>query len=434
MSDIVLEVKDLYKQYRLGTLGSATLRDDLSRWWAKLRGKEDPTRMIGEENSIKDVGGKYVWALQGINIQVKKGEVLGIVGKNGAGKSTLLKILSKITGPTQGTVNIKGRIASLLEVGTGFHPELSGRENIFLNGAILGMTKTEIRSKLDEIIAFAGIAKYIDTPVKRYSSGMRVRLGFAVAAYLEPEILVVDEVLAVGDAEFQKKAIGKMKDVSTQEGRTVLFVSHNMAAINDLCHRVVMLKDGKIAKEGDTKEVVAYYLESTLAKNISQDTSIDDPSTRRGNGAVRFNYIQMLDSEGLSRNRFEKGEELTFQLSCILNKPVEELLTTIYFRSGISREVVTTIPKLPINLVGYKPGDTIQFTFYIPSINLRAGTYELYYWLGSQDRTYSYDTIDALTPPLIVKDSRKAIFDEIGYFDLNVQFKQRQFHDNNNKS
>lgn len=278
MSDIVLRVENLYKQYRLGVVGSGTLRDDVGRWFAKMRGKEDPTMQIGATNTLNEVEGEYVWALQDINFEVKQGEVLGIIGKNGAGKSTLLKILSKITTPTEGNIRIKGRVASLLEVGTGFHPELTGRENIFLNGAILGMTKAEIRKKLDEIIDFAGVAKYVDTPVKRYSSGMRVRLGFAVAAFLEPEILVVDEVLAVGDAEFQKKAIGKMQDVSQGEGRTVLFVSHNMGSVKSLCSNAIILEQGRLKQQGDVEEIVACYF---------------------GGGERSRNYIKFSENDGL---------------------------------------------------------------------------------------------------------------------------------------
>ena len=274
MSDIVLKVNNLWKQYRLGVMGSGTLREDIERFFAKLRGKEDPTKIIGSINTLNKVEGDFVWALQEIDFEVRQGEVLGIIGKNGAGKSTLLKILSKVTAPTKGNIKIKGRVASLLEVGTGFHPELTGRENIFLNGAILGMSKTEIRRKLDEIIDFAGVAKYVDTPVKRYSSGMRVRLGFAVAAFLEPEILIVDEVLAVGDAEFQKKAIGKMQNVSQSEGRTVLFVSHNMNSITTLCSKGIYLKNGTIASMGSATDIVNEYLnkENTTAHKVSLET------------------------------------------------------------------------------------------------------------------------------------------------------------------
>ncbi|MDA8650895.1 ABC transporter ATP-binding protein, partial [Flavobacteriaceae bacterium] len=251
--EVILKVENLSKQYRLGLVGTGSLSHDLNRWWHRVRGKEDPYLKIGETNDRSQKGeSEYVWALKDINFEVKRGEVLGIIGKNGAGKSTLLKILSKVTSPTTGSVKTRGRIASLLEVGTGFHGEMTGRENIYLNGAILGMTNKEIASKIDEIIDFSGCARYIDTPVKRYSSGMTVRLAFAVAAFLEPDILIVDEVLAVGDAEFQKKAIGKMQDISSGEGRTVLFVSHNMVIIKSICERAILLENGFVRNEGTT--------------------------------------------------------------------------------------------------------------------------------------------------------------------------------------
>jgi lipopolysaccharide transport system ATP-binding protein len=265
---IILKAENISKQYRLGLVGTGTISHDLNRWWAGIRGKEDPFLKIGSVNDRSTkADSDYVWALRDINFEVKRGEVLGIIGKNGAGKSTLLKILSRVTGPTTGEIKTKGRIASLLEVGTGFHPELTGRENIYLNGAILGMSKAEIKAKEEEIVQFSGCERYIDTPVKRYSSGMRVRLAFAVAAHLEPDILVIDEVLAVGDAEFQKKAIGKMQDISQGQGRTVLFVSHNMAAVKSLCTRAIVLENGKTVFEGGTDEAVDFYLNNSEGKN-----------------------------------------------------------------------------------------------------------------------------------------------------------------------
>lgn len=287
MSNIILKAENISKQYRLGTVGTGTISHDLNRWWHKVRGKEDPYLKIGDVNDRSTIGSSdYVWALQDINFEVEKGEVLGIIGKNGAGKSTLLKILSKVTAPTTGVIKSRGRIASLLEVGTGFNPELTGRENIFLNGAILGMTKKEIASKLDEIIAFSGCERYIDTPTKRYSSGMTVRLAFAVAAFLEPEILVVDEVLAVGDAEFQKKAIGKMQDISKGEGRTVLFVSHNMAAVQALCTKSLVIQNGKVVFEGETESAIQFYL-----KDSSQNRNFDTIKDRKGNGIVKIKNV-----------------------------------------------------------------------------------------------------------------------------------------------
>lgn len=273
MSDnIAIKFENISKQYRLGTIGTGTLQHDLNRWWHTVRGKEDPYLKIGETNDRSTKGSsKYVWALKDISFEVKQGEILGIIGKNGAGKSTLLKLLSRVTSPTTGNIKAKGRIASLLEVGTGFHPEMTGRQNVYMNGAIMGMTKREIKDKLDEIIDFAGVERYIDTPVKRYSSGMTVRLGFAVAAHLEPEILVVDEVLAVGDAEFQKKALGKMKDVSQGGGRTVLFVSHNMDSMKSLCNQGIILKNGTIDFSSDINQCISRYISSNQENNDAEE-------------------------------------------------------------------------------------------------------------------------------------------------------------------
>lgn len=261
MNDIIINIENLSKLYQLGEIGTGTISHDLNRWWAKIRGKEDPYSIVGQLNDRnKRAESDFVWALNDINFSVNKGDVLGIIGKNGAGKSTLLKIISQITLPTKGEIKAKGRIASLLEVGTGMHPEMTARENIYLNGAILGMRKKEIDLKFDEIVDFSGCAMYVDTPIKRFSSGMRVRIGFAVAAFLEPEILIIDEVLAVGDAEFQKKAIGKMQDVTKNDGRTVLFVSHNMIAVRSLCNRAIMLQNGQLTLDAGTDEVIDMYL------------------------------------------------------------------------------------------------------------------------------------------------------------------------------
>ncbi len=289
---IILKAENISKQYRLGTVGTGTLSHDLNRFWHKIRGKEDPYLKIGAVNDRKSKKKEeYVWALRDINFEVHKGEVLGIIGKNGAGKSTLLKILSKVTSPTTGVIKTKGRIASLLEVGTGFHPELTGRENIYLNGAILGMTKAEINAKLEEIIEFSGCEMYVDTPVKRYSSGMKVRLAFAVAAHLEPDILVVDEVLAVGDAEFQKKAIGKMQDISKGEGRTVLFVSHNMDSIMRLCTRAILMKNGTVIENGNVSKVIDTYLSSEFGTS-----SLKKYNSNNGNDIVKIHEVYIHNS------------------------------------------------------------------------------------------------------------------------------------------
>lgn len=261
MSKLAIKAENISKQYRLGEVGTGTLSHDLNRFWHKVRGKENPYLKIGESNDRSKKGeSDYVWSLKDINFEIEQGDAVGIIGRNGAGKSTLLKILSKVTKPTTGNIKVNGRIASLLEVGTGFNPEMTGRENIYLNGAILGMRKSEITRKLDEIVDFSGVERYLDTPVKRYSSGMYVRLAFAVAAHLESEILIVDEVLAVGDAEFQKKCLGKMGDVSKGEGRTVLFVSHNMSAIINLCNRGILLSKGIVENAGNINDVINTYV------------------------------------------------------------------------------------------------------------------------------------------------------------------------------
>ena len=290
MSNIVISIEDLSKRYRLGSLGGRTFRQDTARWWAKQRGRPDPYLRIGQK-APSGQDGETVWALRDINLQIREGEILGIIGRNGAGKSTLLKIVSRITAPTTGVVKVKGRIGSLLEVGTGFHPELTGRENVYLNGAILGMTRAEVARKFDEIVDFSGVEQYIDTPVKRYSSGMQVRLAFAVAAHLEPEILVVDEVLAVGDAEFQEKCIGKMQDVSSQ-GRTVLFVSHNMASIKRLCNRAVLIDEGTLAYEGSPETTTVHYLSgSQVDEGISLHGPVKHVAVYHENDALHM-HIQ----------------------------------------------------------------------------------------------------------------------------------------------
>ena len=307
MNEVILKVENLSKQYRLGTVGTGTISHDINRWWFKIRGKEDPYLKIGETNDRASKGkSDYVWALKDINFEVKQGEVLGIIGKNGAGKSTLLKILAKVTGPSTGSIKYNGRIASLLEVGTGFHPEMTGKENVFLNGAILGMTKKEISSKLDEIVEFSGCERYIDTPVKRYSSGMKVRLAFAVAAFLEPDILIVDEVLAVGDDEFQKKAIGKMKDISSEGGRTVLFVSHNMAAVKNLCTRCVVLKNGQVDFINDTDLCIEHYLNNYLDRNLL----FNDTSIKLGVTKVNF-----FDKKDIALKSIAVGQELYIKVT-----------------------------------------------------------------------------------------------------------------------
>jgi len=359
MSEVILKAENISKQYRLGLVGTGTISHDLNRWWHRIRGKEDPYLKVGESNDRSTKGkSNYVWALKDISFEVKKGEVLGIIGKNGAGKSTLLKILSKVTGPTTGEIKTKGRIASLLEVGTGFHGEMTGRENIFLNGAILGMTKKEINSKIDEIIEFSGCQRYIDTPVKRYSSGMTVRLAFAVAAFLEPEILVIDEVLAVGDIEFQKKAIGKMQDISRGEGRTVLFVSHNMAAVKNLCTRGILLEHGKIKTIGEINDVLTMYQKSSVELN----NYTSDSSTKEF-------YLESIKMDK-DVNSFYSNEKIEFKIEVASNSKIsDEIYLLVRILDQVNQVVFTC--EIPIEK------DKFTYRLSIPEETLVKGSYKL---------------------------------------------------------
>jgi len=331
---VVIKAESVSKQYRLGQVGTGTLSHDLKRWWAQTRGKEDPYLKVGVVNdrTSKDKS-EYAWALRDISFDVREGDTLGIIGKNGAGKSTLLKLLSRVTSPTTGSIKIKGRIASLLEVGTGFHPEMTGRENIYMNGAILGMTRREISSKFDEIVEFAGVQLYIDTPVKRYSSGMYVRLAFGVAAHLEPEILIVDEVLAVGDAEFQRKCIGKMSDVASH-GRTIIFVSHNMQAVQSLCRSAIYMKSGLIAEVGNTDTVINNYLSKEIKNTV--DVSWDNEEDAPGGIAVRLMSAKIIPQNTGENGHIFVNTEIwvRFELSVRLDFNAN-LSAQLYSASGV---------------------------------------------------------------------------------------------------
>jgi lipopolysaccharide transport system ATP-binding protein len=399
MSDIAIKFSNVSKQYRLGSIGTGTLSHDLNRWWImNIQGKDDPYLKIGQENdrenkSISD----YVWALRDINFEVTKGEVLGIIGKNGAGKSTLLKILSRVTTPSTGRIVAQGRIASLLEVGTGFHPEMTGRENIYMNGSIMGMTKSEITRKLDEIVDFAGVEKYLDTPVKRYSSGMTVRLGFAIAAHLEPEILVVDEVLAVGDAEFQKKALGRMKHVSQNDGRTVLFVSHNMQAITNLCSRVILLNKGSIVEDSNPIDVVRNYLKFEAKK----DGAIYwDEQNAPGDSTIKLSAIKILDQNNNIRSHFFSKYKIKVQFDLIINKLDKDLIIGFeitnengmtIFRTYHTDTLQDNWPKLKVgnnSIICELPTDFFNSgTYYIsPKINIH-----LKKWVINLDPLLSFE-------------------------------------------
>lgn len=369
----VLKVENLDKIYRLGEVGTGTLSHDLNRWWHLVRGKEDPYAKIGQINNRESKSkSDYVYALKDINFDVQQGEVLGVIGRNGAGKSTLLKIISQITSPSRGSIKAKGRIASLLEVGTGMNPELTARENIYLNGAILGMTKTEINSKFDEIIDFSGCNLFVDTPIKRFSSGMRVRLGFAVAAFLEPEILIIDEVLAVGDAEFQNKAIGKMKDVSKNGGRTVLFVSHNMGAVKSLCPNSILLKNGELINSGSSDDIVGEYLkDQNSITELNSSKRLDDIKEKQ----VYIQDIHFVNGEGDHINEILAGEELNIEITVNSSENIEHGLLNLLF---LNKE------GLPVSMIrSDELGVKHQFkqqqkiTVYIPEANLRPEKYFL---------------------------------------------------------
>lgn len=373
---ILIKVENLSKIYRIGEIGTGTISRDLERWFAKVRGKEDPFLKIGQTNDRTQKGNSdIVYSLQGLNFDIQEGDAVGIIGRNGAGKSTLLKILSRVTSPTTGKINIKGRVASLLEVGTGFHPELTGRENIFLNGAILGMRKKEIQRKLDEIIDFSGVERYIDTPVKRYSSGMYVRLAFAVAAHLESEILIVDEVLAVGDAEFQRKCLGKMGEVSKGEGRTVLFVSHNMAAVQGLCNKGIVLHNGIKLFEGSSSDAINSYQKSSFSSDIvtSKWTITEAPGDHRARILSAIAYPTKGDFIN-----FESGITLKFIIQSNINKS----LLDVSFNLKNQEEVLMFHHGnyiMPLN--DLKEGK-YEVLVDIPPYILNEGYYSVDVWMG----------------------------------------------------
>ena len=365
--NIVIEVSNLSKAYQLGQIGTGTISRDLERFWiTKIRGKEDPFLKIGQINN-RTVKGEsdIVWSLKDINFEIQQGDAVGIIGRNGAGKSTLLKLLSRVTAPTIGNIKVKGRVASLLEVGTGFHPELSGKENIFLNGAILGMRKTEIKRKFDEIVDFAGVERYIDTPVKRYSSGMYVRLAFSVAAHLESEILIVDEVLSVGDAEFQKKCLGKMGDVSKGEGRTILFVSHNMASVKALCKDGILLENGRMKYQGTAEEVVRNYLGGES----------DNLNYKKIN--VINEGFELLDFAIINSNKeiFDpilRDQEISFVFNYQNHENIDNLYFNIKIKDEEGRYLITTASEISNAIIGHGKGSA---TMKIPSEFFNEGQY-----------------------------------------------------------
>ncbi|MBN1472351.1 MAG: ABC transporter ATP-binding protein [Syntrophaceae bacterium] len=426
MSDIVIKAENIGKKYVIGHQAQRekymSLRDifmqNAKAFWNKTKDLATGKPIVQGDTT------EEVWALRDVSFEVKRGEAVGIIGRNGAGKSTLLKILSRITEPTTGRVAIDGRVASLLEVGTGFHPELSGRENIYLNGTILGMTRAEIRQKFDEIVAFAEVEKYLDTPVKRYSSGMYVRLAFAVAAFLEPEILVIDEVLAVGDGIFQKKCLGKMENISKEKGRTVIFVSHNMQAIRNLCNRAILIDKGEKIVDDDTNKTLYTYNKILRNIEITEEEAIHNQKLRRGGGAIRFTDIEIQDKNGNRRFEFDMGETIRFKMRYKVFQDLEGLIINICLRSGITREFVTSIRHL-LTQSRVTTGTTGTAVIELQDVNIRPGEYPLYlHIIEAKPTNVNLDVLDDLTPPIVISsgiDTKYLNFDpslSVGYFSL----------------
>jgi len=401
MAETVIKIENLYKEYRLGVIGHGTLYRDLQSWWARIRQQEDPNTLIGHEDRI--IKNENILALNNINLEINKGEILGIIGANGAGKSTLLKILSKVTAPTSGVIKYKGRIASLLEVGTGFHTELTGRENIYLNAAINGMDRKEVERKLDEIVIFSGVGKFLDTPVKRYSSGMYVRLGFAVAAHLNPDILVVDEVLAVGDAKFQKKAISKMNDISKNAQKTVLFVSHNMGSIRKLCENSILLKNGSIAFKGKSDEVINRYLEGVSIKSVKNLLSSKNfKRDKKVDGSVRFSDFSIRDKNGKERKSFYRGEKIYYHFSFSTFEDREYLYLESDILSDKSGEVLATI-NLRVGDKPIKKGFNGKIILEVETGGIMHGEFPILFLLHGRGMYEDYDFLSRyIVPPLIV--------------------------------
>lgn len=424
MSEPIIRVEALGKRYRIGLQNrrAESLRE------AVLEAAASPFKYI-RTMMRPPTDEETLWALRDISFEVKPGETLGIVGRNGAGKSTLLKILSRITEPTEGRATLHGRVGSLLEVGTGFHPELTGRENVFMNGTILGMRRYEIEQRFDEIVEFSGVEKFIDTPVKRYSSGMGVRLAFAVAAHLQPEILIVDEVLAVGDRAFQRKCLGKMEDIAS-EGRTVLFVSHNMQAIRSLCTRTIVVDYGHIIADGPTEDSLPVYYDTMKRMNISADASKHDPKKRRGNGAVRFSQIRIEDIKGNETYYHTMGARIRFVIRYQVMERVKELYFAMYLKSGLDSEILAGTTQM-ISDQPLEAGYEGLFVLDFPNPPLRPHEYPLMFALADSEMI-SYDIVDDLTDALVIlteKDFKDLGFHPIvrsGYFTLESKLQDKQ--------
>lgn len=406
MSDIAIEIENLRKQYRLGLIGGTTLNAELQSWWAKKRGKEDPNLKLGQ---VAPDGRKTFWALDGINLTVKKGEALGIIGGNGAGKSTLLKILSRVTAPTEGMIGIDGRISSMLEVGTGFHSELTGRENIYMNGAILGMSKKEVDAKMDAIVEYSECSQFIDTPVKRYSSGMYVKLAFAVAANLDSEILIMDEVLAVGDMKFQKKCLGKMKDTANNEGRTVLYVSHNMETIRKLCSRCIVLNKGKLIYEGDTEEAINVYLSDTWGGDENLKYIFDNCTRRKGYNLGENAYIHSFEFLRVNKASFFKNEKIFSKVSWDMKVKTNRKMI---FRLVVKRRDWSVVGMMESSVIRNTEKGIHNTELEFTLRNLAAGEYYLTLSLNYINENGRYVMVDEVPNDILFSIEEDVVEDE----------------------
>ena len=418
----VINIKGLFKEYKLGVIGHGTLYRDLQSWYAKLKGKEDPNSLINYANS-KNIKSNIL-AIKNLNLSVYKGEILGIIGSNGAGKSTLLKILSRVTTPSFGEIEINGSFGSLLEVGTGFHNELTGLENIYLNGSINGMSQKEVDKVIKGIIDFSGLKKFINTPVKRYSSGMKVRLGFAVASFLKHDILAIDEVLAVGDHQFHEKAISKVNSLMKNDGRTILFVSHNMNLIEKICTRVIILEDGQIINSGGPREMVSEYLRKSRNLNFSETKMLSNKLHRRGNGKVRLSSFNFFNKEGEKTNIFKNDEKIFFKFKIKKFEEIKDAFIEFNFRSMNSNDTIFSLVKDLNELSNIRSFEEIDYEFSFDIENIISNTFDLYVKVSEKKLKGQMDIVDGILPPIIIENENNKNLIDKGYFKLKRYLKK----------
>ena len=418
----VINIKGLFKEYKLGVIGHGTLYRDLQSWYAKLKGKEDPNSLINYANS-KNIKSNIL-AIKNLNLSVYKGEILGIIGSNGAGKSTLLKILSRVTTPSFGEIEINGSFGSLLEVGTGFHNELTGLENIYLNGSINGMSQKEVDKVIKGIIDFSGLKKFINTPVKRYSSGMKVRLGFAVASFLKHDILAIDEVLAVGDHQFHEKAISKVNSLMKNDGRTILFVSHNMNLIEKICTRVIILEDGQIINSGGPREMVSEYLRKSRNLNFSETKMLSNKLHRRGNGKVRLSSFNFFNKEGEKTNIFKNDEKIFFKFKIKKFEEIKDAFIEFNFRSMNSNDIIFSLVKDLNELSNIRSFEEIDYEFSFDIENIISNTFDLYVKVSEKKLKGQMDIVDGILPPIIIENENNKNLIDKGYFKLKSYLKK----------